>query len=123
MSNKQRHGCLAAYLIVMMVLAVIGIIFSLLAVALGGAATQPLWTIILGIIVGIFNLVCLAAVWRWQKWGFYGILGASVFYAIISFASGAGMGVATLIGAVIGMLIFYGVLQIGGDSKGWSQLD
>ncbi len=119
--EKQRHGCLTAWLIFMM----IGNSITALIYLLGSQVikqtlpTIPNWAIpVLGVIA-VFNLVCTIALFKWQKWGFWGFLGSTVTTFIINMS--IGMGIGQSISGLVGIAILYGVLNIG-ENKGWSQL-
>jgi hypothetical protein len=119
--TKKRHGCLTVWLI----LIIIGCALSLVGYLVGSsfmvAANVPGWVIPVYIVISVLQLVCAIALFKWKKWGFWGIIVATVISVIIGFATH--MGIATVIFALIGIAILYGVLQIGKENKGWPQLD
>lgn len=80
----------------------------------------PGWTLPLLIVVSLFNLMCAVALLQWKKWGFWGSCASGVASLVVNLWLGVGMGVA---GAVIGVLLLYGVLHIGKENKGWPQLE
>ena len=138
MSNtKQRHGCLTAYLIFALIMNLVTV-FRFFSVSLhSGQNLQqlptwafpaqnplPFWASLLAATSVVFHLVCLIALFRWRKWGFYGILMSFVlnFTLLAVFANI----IIPVMGAVFGSLgvaTLYGVLQIGGDKSGWTQLE
>ncbi len=61
------------------------------------------------------------AIFRWRKWGFWGLLIISAVKIVLEVIAG-GTGFAVLSGVVFSMLILYGVLHIGSGNKGWPQL-
>lgn len=81
----------------------------------------PAWALPFLSVVGIVNIVCLIAVIQWKKWGFYGAVVMSVLAIVVNLAVGLNI-VQALLG-LVGIAILYGVLQIGGDKKGWTQLE
>ena len=121
-TNKSRHGCLTAWLIFMM----IANSMSVLIYVLGGQAIKqaipnsPGWLFPSLIVLSAFNLVCAIALFKWKKWGFWGFLGSSVAAFIINLSIGMGL-VQSVLG-LLGIAILYGVLNIGENNKGWSQL-
>jgi hypothetical protein len=65
-------------LVIDMAFAVIGIITTLLAiilaVAVGVTLTGLGWVLLwVSVLQGILAIVFLVAIWRWKRWGFYGI--------------------------------------------------
>ena len=122
-AQKQRHGCLTAYLVFM----IVANSASTLVYLVGSEAIRrntpnmPAWAFPVLIVLGIFNLVCAIALFRWKKWGFWGFVAS----AVIAFAVNLSIGIApgfALVG-LLGLAILYGVLHIGKERKGWSQLD
>lgn len=129
-TQKQRHGCLTAYLIFMIVIGVL----TAVTYVLGKSALQqmyaeaqmpalPDWVFIVLPAMAIFNVVCAIALFKWKKWGFYGF----VISGLVAFGinMSLGLGLATSVLGLAGLAILYGVLQIGegGKNKGWPQLD
>jgi hypothetical protein len=121
--GKQRHGCLLAWLILM----IIGnSLVALLYLLAGGLIKQvmpniPDWSLpVLGLLC-IVNVVCAVALLKWKKWGFYGVAGTSAAAFVINLALGQGI-IQSLLG-LLGIAILYGVLQIGKDNVGWTQLE
>lgn len=120
---KSRHGCLTAWLVLMLI--------TNSAVALGylvgmSALKQtypnaPGWAFPTLILAGTLNVICAIALLRWKKWGFWGFCAT----ALITLAANMsmGLGIASALGGVLGVLILYGVLHIGKENKGWPQLE
>jgi hypothetical protein len=121
--DKQRHGCLTAFLIFGIIMNVIASLMNLL----GGAMIRqhfpdaPVWSLpVLGL-AGIFNIVCLVALFKWKKWGFYGAVASAVLAFVVNLVIGINILQALL--GLVGIAVLYGVLQIGGDNKGWNNLE
>ncbi len=119
---KQRHGCLTAWLTLMIIL---NSIYSLvyLASALGTSSDLrlPSVALLLLSLVGIANIACAIALFKWRKAGFYGFIGTSAVTFVVNLSIGLGI-VPSLLGlGGVGML--YGVLQFGKEQSGWRQLD
>jgi hypothetical protein len=120
---KQRHGCLTAYL-VFMIIANSGT--ALLYLTSSDAIQKnmpnmPGWAFPALIAAGFFNLVCAIALFRWKKWGFWGFVGSAAVTLGVNIAAGLSPGSA--LGGFVGIAILYGVLQIGDENKGWPQLE
>ena len=120
--QKIRHGCLAKWLILMLV-ADVAIIFLYILNIVGQSEfhqTYP-WLFPISFIITTINIVFVVALWKWKKWGFWGLVGTSLVFFIINLLTGlnvfqAGMG-------FVGLAILYVLLQIGKDYKGWAQLE
>lgn len=121
---KKRHGCLAAFLIVAILLNAITAFANLAA---GDKITETLpdapgWGLPLLAVLGLVNIASLVGIWMWKKWGFFGMVGSSVAAVFVNLAMGLGV-IPALMG-LVGIAILYAVLQIGDqDTKGWTQLD
>jgi len=120
---KQRHGCLLAYLILMLVANSATILIYLLG-AEGirrNSPNMPDWAFPVLVVIGIVNLIFALALLRWQKWGFWGYAVSTVVVFFINLSIGVGLVAACL--GLLGLPILYGVLHIGKEKKGWPQLD
>ena len=127
--RKQRHGCLTALLIVIIILNAFSIIgAAIIAIVgtgfLGLDVTIPLWNNVLSIVLGILTIVCAIALFMWKKWGFWGLIGIEVINIASSVSDGnAFFIVSSVFSAIIAIGLLYGTLQIGGANKGWTQLE
>jgi hypothetical protein len=120
--TPQRHGCVLAWLILMIVAnASTALItpFSLIALRQNGANVGAL-NIALVVLCATGNIICAVALLRWRKWGFYGFLVTTIVALANNLMIGLGIGV-SLIG-LLGIIVLYAVLQIGGPQKAWPQL-
>jgi hypothetical protein len=121
--EKQRHGCLTAWLVLMIVANAATAVLYLIA---GAAFRQKLpnapdWVLPVLIGMGVVNVVCAVGLFRWKKWGFYGFLVTSVMAFAVNLM--LGLGIARALLGLVGVAILYGVLQIGTENKGWPQLE
>jgi len=123
MADKQRHGCLTAYLIFM----IIANSASSLMYIFGSAAISealpdmPGWSFPVLIFFGLFNVVCAVALFKFKKWGFWGFCVTAGIVGCVNIMIGIGFG--SVLGGLMGVAILYGVLNIGSENKGWPQLD
>jgi hypothetical protein len=121
--KKNRHGCLTAYLSVMLLANSV----TALTYTLGGAAISealpdmPGWGSPVLAVLGLFNLVCTVGLFKWKKWSFYGFCASCALTLAVNLS--LGVGVVSIVGGLMGVILLYGVLQIGGDKSGWAQLD
>jgi len=120
--EKKRHGCLTAWL-------VSGLFINssaLLAYAEKGFVMEALpdmpgWAVPMLTLLALFNLVCTVGLFKLKKWGFYGGCVSCGLIFVVNLSSGIPMAVA--VSGPVGIILLYGVLQIGGDKSGWTQLD
>lgn len=122
-NTKTRHGCLTAWLILMIVAnAFTAITTPLLAASIGqsipGFPAWVLWPISL---LAVLNLLFAVALFYWKKWGFIGFCVTSILALALNLYAGIGVGRSAL--GLVGIAILYAVLQIGGDKRAWSQLE
>lgn len=121
--QKQRHGCLTAFLIFML-------LANLLA-AYGNVAMQddilsalPKLSsnlILFLTAMGILNVVFVIAIFNWKKWGFWGFcISAIVVFSINIYG---GVGILAALAGLAGVLLLFAVLKIGKERAGWDQLD
>jgi hypothetical protein len=120
---KQRHGCLTAWLVLM----IIANALAALGTLLGGDAIAkqlpdaPGWAFpVLGVL-GVVNVVLAIMLFTWKKWAFFAFAGVALLAFIINLMVGVNLLQAVL--GLAGPAILYGVLQIGGQKSGWSQLE
>jgi uncharacterized SAM-binding protein YcdF (DUF218 family) len=124
--QKQRHWCLMAWLILIIIgnsaIALMAL-FSIYSVkkALQDIPSRALITFITVVVLSIFNLVCATALLKWKKWGFWGLLFSSVVAFVVSISLGNEP--SRSLGGFVGIALLYGVLHIGKENKGWPQLD
>jgi hypothetical protein len=121
--TKQRHGCLTARLVVIVIANVlVGLAYLAARGTIAGALPNvPRGIFLLLSAVSFVNVVFAIALFQWKRWGFYGFVATSLLALVINLAAGLGV-VRSLIG-LLGVAILYGVLQIGGARKGWTQLE
>ena len=121
--TRNRHGCLTAWLVLM----IVANSATALMYLLGSEAIRPTlpdaagWEFPVLILISLFNLVCAIALFQWKRWGFWGFCASSVVALAVNLAVGLGIGPA--LGGLVGVLLLYGVLHIGKENKGWPQLE
>jgi NADH-quinone oxidoreductase subunit J len=84
----------------------------------------PDWWLPVGIVLCCFNVVCAAALFGWQKWGFFGLIAAVLVEAIATGASFGAMHFFTvaIAGAVLLGVLFL-ALRAGKPNSVWEQLE
>jgi len=122
---KKRHGCVTAWLVLMIIAnSLFAIIYlfagKMITESLPGAVSTPK-IIILGII-GTANVFFSVMLFQWKKFGFWGFIITSIGALIINLSIGLGIG-QSLFG-LVGIAILYGVLQIKKDGvAAWDNLE
>jgi len=115
---------LTALLIIIIILNAIAIIGIALAAAskslLGLDITLPAWSIATNIIFAVLAIFFAVGLFMWKKWGFWGLV---VVEAVIVAINISGGNYLSIISAIVSIGLLYGVLQIGGANKGWTQLE
>jgi len=123
-AQKQRHGCVTAWLVIMIVLNSLTAITYLFASDfitnnLPDASTTMI--VLLGIF-GIANIIFAVMLLRWKKFGFWGFIASSILVLIINLNIGIGIG--QLVLGLVGVAILYGILQIKKDNvTAWENLE
>lgn len=120
---KNRHGCLTAYLIFMIVVnAITAIVTPLFTGAIQETIPGfPVWVSWVMAAGALLNIVFAVALLKWRKWGFFGFCAISAVAFMLNLY--AGLGIGQSIFGLLGLAILYAVLQIGGEEKGWDQLE
>lgn len=119
---KRRHGCLLAFLIYMIVASTVLTTVN----ALNTADIQriyprlPLWGIWALPVMSMLNILFALLLFRWKKWGFFGYCLTSLIACGLQLYGGVGI---AALSALLGIIILFAALQIGGENKGWSQLE
>ena len=120
----KRHGCLTALLLFMLVANSLTMAIYLLAGGRGRIAAQfpnaPSWLLYLLEVGCALNIIFTVSVFRWKKWAFYGFCIVAGVCFLINISIGFPWYSAVL--GLLGPALLYGVLQIGKEDKGWTQL-
>jgi hypothetical protein len=125
METKQRHGCVTAWLIFMIIansLTAIAYLFmgETISQNLPNPIPQPMMIALA--IIGIANLVFSIMLFQWKKWAFWAFALTSLLTLGINLSIGTGIG-ASLLG-LSGAAILYGILQIKKDGiTTWESLE
>ena len=121
--QKKRHGCLTAFLILMIIANVLTTIMYLLGSSYikQTLPNAPGWIFPALAVLGIFNLVCVIALFKWKKWGFWGFCASAVVALLVNIS--IGLGIAQSLFGLIGVAVLFGVLHLGKENKGWHQME
>lgn len=124
MENHKRHGCLTIWLL-LLVLWNLALILTYAGCNMAqwiGDTGEPFgWYYPMMIGLAVLSLICVSALFRWRKWGFWGLLIVSAFKLVLEVSVGGG-DFTVLAGIVVTMLVLLAVLNIGRENRGWPQL-
>lgn len=117
-NTMQRHGCLTAWLIFIMV------VNGMLAVAapfIAGMKGSGLTPVDIGFMLtgSVLNIIWAVALFKWYRWGFYGFVATAILAVIYNISTGTPM--AQSGSGLLGVSILYWMLQMG-TPKAWEQL-
>ncbi len=123
--NKQRHGCVTAWLVFMIIVNSISglanIFYNDIIARQIGNSSAGMFIVLLGVL-GLLNVLFAVFILKWKKMGFWGFAGTSVVACVINVAVGLPVG-QSLFG-LIGMGILYAILQFSANNKtAWENLD
>ena len=120
--KNKRHWIFTTYLIIMSIVIGSLLIFYIGSPEIVKLAHPNMSDILIRIyaITCIFQLICLFLMWKLKKIGFYLLIFVVLSFKI--FNAWLCQSWSSLIIAPIGILILYGILQIGGKNKSWNNL-
>ena len=130
---KKRHLLLTLYLGLLIFSALFGLVCYLIALISGEDLVSevllidpplflyPVWFTCVQILICISDLVAFAGFFKWRKWGFWlYVCNTFVNFSVYSLLYGD---LDNIIYSGLAVLLLYGILQLGGNKKGWTQLD
>jgi hypothetical protein len=122
---KQRHGCVSAWLILMIVVNAISAVANLFA---GDYISQnlpepiPPTMLVIMSLIGLCNVIFAVMLMQWKKWAFWGFALTSVITMGINLS--LGFGIAQSLLGLGGVVILYAILQIKENQKSaWENLE
>jgi hypothetical protein len=123
-TSKDRHGFLTLWLLLMLLanLAAMFTNFTGAAAMREAYPSAPGWSITVLGVLALLNVVAIAALFLWKKWGFWlyclnGLASAGINLFVV------GLGAAFALIGLAGIVVLFVALQVGGERKGWPQLD
>lgn len=124
--EKQRHGCVTAWLVLLIIANAFASLFYLFFSDEVTKETPDISTSMLLLLafLGLSNVFFAAMLLRWKKMGFWGFVITSVAAFLLNLLIGLGVTQALL--GLTGVFILYGILQIkkeGSDTSAWSNLE
>jgi O-antigen ligase len=123
--TKQRHGCVTAWLIFIIVANSFTALIYLFAgdyISDNTPGGIPNHFIYILAFLGLGNVICASFLLKWKKLGFWGFLLTSVCALVINIYLGLGVGQSTI--GLLGFAILFGVLQIKqNDISAWNNME
>ena len=121
-STPERHGCVTAWLILMLIAnSVIALIYMFTVDKMERVLKASLTSVIMLIIVSILNVIFSVMLLSWKKIAFYCFAATAIIAFVININLGISPGRA-LVG-LAGFAILYGILQIKKDGvSAWEYL-
>jgi hypothetical protein len=124
--EKQRHGCVTAWLFLMIV---INSLTSVIYLFFGDVVKEKIPDISTSLLLllaflSLSNVFFAAMLLRWKKLGFWGFVITSVAAFILNLMMG--LGIFQSVFGMTGLLILYAILQIkkeDTDTSTWSNLE
>jgi hypothetical protein len=106
----KRGGCLAVFLIVMMVLNTLTTLYYLLAIDTVERLmpNMPAGGVYILAVFGILNALFAFAVWNWKKIGIYGFMGSAILIFLFNMYIGVGF---TAIFGLLGPIILFFLIK------------
>jgi hypothetical protein len=120
--GKNRHGCVTAYLVFMLLANSASALVTLMTsdAIKSTLPDMPDWGIPVLVVASALNVVFTVLLFSWKKIGFYGFIATSILAAVLN--AMAGIEPVQVVGGLIGVGILYAVLQIGKPTA-WSQME
>lgn len=125
MEEKKRHGCVSAWLVLMILVnSMSALVYFILQKVMPEVfqGILPEKNIIILGVLATANVVFAVFLLQWKKIGFWGYAGTTVIVFIINLQSGLGMNSSVF--GLAGIAILYGILQIKQDGvTAWENLE
>jgi hypothetical protein len=122
--EKQRHGCVTAWLTLIIVANAFGSLIYIFFcdTILANEPNASASMLMLLVFLSLSNVFFAAMLLKWKKMGFWGFVITSVAVFILNLL--VGMSNVQSIAGLAGILILYGILQIKNkDTSTWSDLE
>ena len=123
-AQKQRHGCVTAWLVIMIILNSLTAITYLFAsdfITNNLQNASKTMIVLLGVF-SVANVIFAVMLLQWKKIGFWGVIVSSIIVLIINLSIGIGIGQSVM--GLVGVAVLYGILQIKKDNvTAWENLE
>lgn len=119
----QRHGCVTAWLVFMLIAnSIVSFVYLFTLIKTGGVLKVSASSLIALLIIGFFNVAFSIMLLSWKKIGFYGFAISAVVTFIINISIRVSLVKCTV--GLLGFLILYGILQIKRDGiSAWDNMN
>jgi len=125
MESKQRHGCVTAWLTLMIIAnSISSLAYLFMGKKIAAHFPTPVsQSVIMALaVIGIANLVFSIMLFKWKKWAFWAFAGTSLITLVINIS--IEIGIASSILGLAGVGILFAVLQIKKDKvSSWENLE
>lgn len=125
MELKQRHGCVTAWLVLMIIAnSLTAVLYLFMGDTVIENSPVPIPPTILTVlaIIGIANLSFSVILFQWKKWAFWAFAATSILTLGINLS--IGMGIGTSLFGLVGVGVLYGILQLEKDgATAWQNLE
>ena len=122
---KERHGCVSAWLIFIIIVNFIIILFNVFSspVVTKSLLHYPSKLVMVSYTaIAALNILFIVMILKWKKWAFWGIVIIGLWGAILNFFVTVNYFTSTV--GLLGIVILYGILQIKKDKiSAWSNLE
>jgi hypothetical protein len=123
--TKQRHGCVTAWLLMMIIFNSLGVVYNFFAnkmIANNLPNNPPPFMFYLLGTIGIANVFFAIQMMQWKKYAFWGFAITACGTLVINLV--IGLNIVQALGGIIGIMILYGVFQIKKDNiTAWENLE
>ena len=124
---KERHGCVTAWLILLIVInSLLSLVFLFAVFASNKIAMQiPFYQIVILFAAAVSNVVCAIMLMKWKKIGFLGFVATSIVVLIVNLSSSTNpMEIMQSFFGLLGAVVLFAILQIKSDNKSaWQNLE
>lgn len=124
-STNQRHGCLTAWLVLMIIAnSATTILYFFTSVMVAENPLEAISSILLITLsaLGAINVICSILLFQWKKIGFWSLVVTSIIALIINLSIDTSV-TQSLLG-FMGLVILYGLLQIKKNGvSAWENLE
>lgn len=122
---KERHGCVSAWLIFIIIVNFIIILFNVFSspVVTKSLLHYPSKLVMVSYTaIAALNILFIVMILKWKKWAFWGFVIIGFWGAILNFFVTVNFFTSTV--GLLGIVILYGILQIKKDKiSAWSNLE
>ncbi|QEL15057.1 hypothetical protein [Limnoglobus roseus] len=94
--------------------------FLLTSIRRGSVPDFPDWVGWPFAVISVLAAICVAALFQWKRWGFYGYAVTALMIFTLNVYAGVSVGAAIL--GFVGTIFLFIALHVGGGNKAWPKL-